>query len=90
MKIPNWISLALIGDLLSGGLLVGLSPVEVAIHVGVGFAALIVGMIMFALRWIGGGDAKLLAASCLWMGLERVSRPCCYGPAIAGGVSACC
>lgn len=25
---------------------------------------------MFALRWIGGGDAKLMAATCLWLGLS--------------------
>jgi hypothetical protein len=25
-------------------------------------------MIMFALGWIGGGDAKLTAACCLWFG----------------------
>jgi prepilin peptidase CpaA len=30
--------------------------------------ALLVGMGLFALGWIGGGDAKLLAACCLWFG----------------------
>jgi prepilin peptidase CpaA len=32
-------------------------------------AALLAGAGMFALRWIGGGDAKLMAAACLWLGL---------------------
>jgi prepilin peptidase CpaA len=34
----------------------------------VGVAALAVGMGMFAAGWIGGGDAKLFAASALWIG----------------------
>ena len=74
MKIPNWISLALIGA----------APMDVAIHVGIGFAALLVGMGMFAAGWIGGGDAKLLAASCLWMGMSGVAPFLIY-TGIAGG-----
>jgi len=46
--------------------------------------ALIVGMIMFALRWIGGGDAKDLAAACLWMGLTGLA-PLLLWTAIVGG-----
>lgn len=68
MKIPNWISLALLAGFVPAALLVGLAPVDIAIHFGVGLAALFAGMGLFALNWIGGGDAKLLAAGCLWMG----------------------
>jgi len=74
MKIPNWISLVLLGVFVPAAFLVGVAPVDVAIHLGIGFAALIVGMIMFALGWIGGGDAKLLAVSCLWMGLSGLAH----------------
>ena len=70
MKIPNWISVALVLLFIPAALLAGLSPAAVAIHVGVGLAALFAGMGMFALRWIGGGDAKLMAATCLWLGLS--------------------
>lgn len=70
MKIPNWISLALVLLFFPAALLVGLGPAAVAIHVGVGLAALFIGAGMFALRWIGGGDAKLMAATCLWLGLS--------------------
>jgi len=73
MKIPNWISLALVGVFFPVAILVGVAPLDIAIHVGIGLAALIVGMGMFAVGWVGGGDAKLLAASCLWMGLTGVS-----------------
>lgn len=70
MKIPNWISGALVVSFLPAALAVGLAPIDMAIHLGVAAAALVVGAGMFALRWIGGGDAKLMAAACLWLGVE--------------------
>ncbi|MET0274121.1 MAG: prepilin peptidase [Phenylobacterium sp.] len=66
--IPNWISLGLIAAFPLAGLALGLPLGAMAMHAGVGAAALAAGMAMFAMRWIGGGDAKLLAASALWLG----------------------
>ena len=70
MRIPNWISLLLLVFFFPAALVMGLPPLTIALHVGVAFAALVVGAGMFALRWIGGGDAKLMAAACLWLGLQ--------------------
>ncbi len=70
MKIPNWISGVLILSFFPAALIVGLSPLTVAAHLGIAALALVVGAGMFALRWIGGGDAKLMAAACLWLGLS--------------------
>ena len=84
MKIPNWISLALVGVFFPAALLAGVAPMDIAVHVGVGVAALLVGMAMFALNWIGGGDAKLLAAGCLWMGVSGV-LPFLVWTGVAGG-----
>ena len=84
MKIPNWISLALLAAFFPVAWLVGLSGAEMLIHVGVGVAALLVGMALFALNWVGGGDAKLLAAACLWMGAAG-SLPFVLCSALAGG-----
>ncbi|WP_427789686.1 A24 family peptidase [Brevundimonas diminuta] len=84
MKIPNWIS---------GFLIIGFFPAAFAMNVpleavgiGAGLAALalLIGMGMFAMNWIGGGDAKLLAASMLWMGASA-SLPFVLYTAIAGG-----
>jgi prepilin peptidase CpaA len=58
-RIPNWISLALIASFL-------LAVVGLDLALGVG--ALAAGAAMFALGWIGGGDAKLFAAAALWLG----------------------
>lgn len=70
MTIPNWISGVLVVAFFPAAFMVGLAPMAVAMHVGVAFAALLVGMGLFAGRIIGGGDAKLMAASCLWLGLS--------------------
>lgn len=84
MRIPNWISLALLAAFLPGAMLVGLPGGEIAMHIGVGIAALLIGMAMFALNWVGGGDAKLLAAGCLWMGLPSVLMYVLYSAVVGG------
>lgn len=70
MTIPNWISGALVVGFFPAALAMGLDVTTVAIHLGVGLAALVVGMGFFALGWLGGGDAKLMAAASLWLGLS--------------------
>jgi prepilin peptidase CpaA len=84
MRIPNWISLALLAAFFPAALLVDLTGGEIALHVGVGVAALLVGMAMFALNWIGGGDAKLLAAGSLWMGPPSVLMFALYSAVVGG------
>ncbi|MDB5458697.1 MAG: pilus assembly protein CpaA [Caulobacteraceae bacterium] len=66
--IPNGISLALAGAFFALAAALGLPLSEVGGHVLVGAIALIGGMALFALGWIGGGDAKLTASCCLWLG----------------------
>ena len=68
MKIPNWISGLLILGFFPAALLLGLTVPEIGIHLAVAVAALLIGMGLFALRLLGGGDVKLMAAACLWLG----------------------
>lgn len=70
MTIPNWISAILVVGFFPVAFLMGLPVMTVAMHLGVGLIALFVAAGMFALRWIGGGDAKLTAAACLWLGVS--------------------
>jgi prepilin peptidase CpaA len=85
MKIPNWISGLLILGFVPAALAVGLSPMTIAVHFGVAVVALLVMMALFALRWIGGGDAKLFASACLWLGLSA-SGMFLLWTALAGGL----
>jgi prepilin peptidase CpaA len=51
----------------------------------VGGCALAAGIGMFAFRWIGGGDAKLMAAAALWLGAPGLA-PLLIWTTLAGGV----
>jgi prepilin peptidase CpaA len=87
MTIPNRISAALILAFFPTAWMVGL-PIPVVLScLGVGLAGLVIGMVMFALRWIGGGDAKLMAAAALWLGVSGAPAFLMW-TAVAGGVFA--
>jgi prepilin peptidase CpaA len=73
LTIPNWISLALVGLFPVVAICSGLDFTAVGVHLSIGFAALIVGMILFALNLIGGGDAKFFAAVALFVGLSDLA-----------------
>lgn len=83
--IPNRVSVALIAAFAVFAPLAGLGLTEIALHVAAGAAVLLGGFAMFALRWIGGGDAKLAAAIGLWLGFADVG-PFLLVAAVAGGV----
>jgi len=85
--IPNWISAALILAFFPIALLNGVSLDMLGGHLAVGVTALAAGMLMFGLRWIGGGDAKLFAAAALWLGWPAVT-PFVMITAVAGGALA--
>ncbi|MDP2215387.1 prepilin peptidase [Phenylobacterium sp.] len=85
--IPNWISLALIVAFFPTAMALGLPMNTLGLHVALGVGALVAGMAMFALGWIGGGDAKVFAAAALWLGWPA-SAPFLLVTALAGGALA--
>lgn len=72
MTIPNRISIGLIVAFILAAIVAPLGWAELASHVGAGFLMLVVGIAMFSLGWLGGGDAKLMAAAALWFGFESL------------------
>ncbi len=66
--IPNWISGTLALAFLPAAFASHLTLTDFGLAAAVGAAALVMGVGMFAMNWIGGGDAKLLAAAALWIG----------------------
>jgi prepilin peptidase CpaA len=66
--IPNRLSLALAGFFLVFAAAAPLGLPDVGWHLAAGLAGLALGFLLFALGWIGGGDAKLFAAMALWLG----------------------
>lgn len=66
MKIPNWISLATFGAFILIIPFTWTGLPDLGEHFLVGTAAFLAGFTMFALGWLGGGDAKLFAATAFW------------------------
>jgi len=87
MRIPNRVSLVLVAAFLPMALLAGLGLADVAAHVAAGILLLVVGFGLFVGGWFGGGDAKLMAAVALWIGLDAVLLYLVY-VAVAGGFTA--
>ena len=68
-KIPNWICLALIGAFPVAAVFVGAPPIVTVQGLLLGAGALSIGFFLFAVKFFGGGDAKLFAATVPWIGL---------------------
>ncbi len=72
MTIPNRISIVLVAVFFVAAAMTGMSWQALGSHVGAGVLMLGIGIGMFAMNWLGGGDAKLLAAAALWIGFEHL------------------
>lgn len=85
LTIPNRVSLALIAAFAALAIYLHMPPMTIALHVSCGLAMLLVTFVMFNFKLIGGGDAKLAAATALWLGWDYLLD---YGliASLAGGV----
>jgi prepilin peptidase CpaA len=72
MTISNKVSLALAAGFLALAPAAGMGLGEIAMHLAAGSLALAVAFCLFACGWIGGGDAKLAAATALWLGFDQL------------------
>lgn len=66
--IPNWIPGVMALAFIPGAWAMGLGWAEAGAFVLTGFAVLVVMIGLWLPGWIGGGDAKLIAAGALWFG----------------------
>jgi len=73
MTIPNWASIAIVLAYLPWAFASGQPFLSILVHLGVGVGLFALGALLFARGIIGGGDAKLLAATTVWMGVEKLS-----------------
>lgn len=68
-KIPNWVSVLLVISFFAAAMILNAASTTVFENIMLATGALVVGFILFARNVIGGGDAKLFAATVLWIGL---------------------
>ncbi len=92
MTIPNAIPLALTVGYVALATAVGLPALDLGGGASCGLATLAVTFVMFSRNWIGGGDAKLAAATALWLGwsaiLDYAALAAILGGALALGALA--
>jgi prepilin peptidase CpaA len=68
--IPNFLTAALFAVFVLFAIAAGLSLAAIGWHVLAGLIGLLLGFTLFALGYIGGGDAKLFAVTVLWLGFK--------------------
>jgi len=84
-QIPNWISIVIAVVFVPTAVIGGWTVSALALHLGLGIFMLALGLVLFSFRIFGGGDAKLLAATAIWMGWELLPFYLLM-VALAGGV----
>jgi prepilin peptidase CpaA len=87
MTIANRVSLVLVAAFVALAMLSGMSSAAMLTHVGVAAAVLAGGFVCFTRGWIGGGDAKLAAASVLWLGPGHVPDYLVYASLLGGALT---
>jgi prepilin peptidase CpaA len=87
MTISNRVSLILIGGFFVLALVIGMSGSTMLWHIGAGGMVLVITFACFAMGWIGGGDAKLAAATALWFGFDHLLPYLFYASVLGGALT---
>jgi prepilin peptidase CpaA len=87
MTIANRISLILVAGFGLLAAMVGMSTADMLSHAGAAAAVLAVVFLLFTRGWIGGGDAKLAAATVLWLGFAHLADYLVYASLLGGALT---
>ncbi len=87
MTISNRLSLALTGAFFVLTLVTGMSLAAVGMHLAAAALVLVVAFAFFSQGWIGGGDAKLAAATALWFGFDHLLDYLVYASLFGGALT---
>jgi len=87
MTIANRVSIILVAGFGLLAALTGLGASGLLSHVGAAAAVLAVVFVFFACGWIGGGDAKLAAATALWLGFAHLVDYLFYASLFGGAMT---
>jgi prepilin peptidase CpaA len=85
MTISNRLSLALAGGFFLLAIIAGMSLTAIGMHLAAAALVLTISFSFFTMGWIGGGDAKLAAATALWFGFDFLLGYLVYA-SLFGGV----
>jgi prepilin peptidase CpaA len=87
MTISNRLSLALAGGFFLLITVTGMSLYAVGMHLAAATVVLVVAFAFFSQGWIGGGDAKLAAATALWFGFDHLLDYLIYASLFGGALT---
>ena len=87
MTISNRVSLILAGGFFALALVSGMSGMDMLMHVLAAAIVLFASFLCFARGWIGGGDAKLAAATALWLGFSHLLDYLLYASLFGGALT---
>jgi prepilin peptidase CpaA len=87
MTISNRVSLALVAGFAVLAFVIGMNPALVLSHMGAAAVVLVAAFVFFARGWIGGGDAKLAAATALWLGFDQLMPYLLYASLFGGALT---
>ncbi len=87
MRISNKIILALIAGFALVALLLGMPLAVLGWHFAAAAIVLVFAFAFFGFGWIGGGDAKLAAATALWVGFADTLPYLVYATLMGGALT---
>jgi prepilin peptidase CpaA len=87
LTVPNRLVIGLVALFVLVAPLAGLGVQDIGLHVVLALVALALSFGLFSLGLVGGGDAKLFAATCLWLGPAAIVPYALYAALIGGGLA---
>jgi prepilin peptidase CpaA len=87
MRIANWLVILVVLSYVGLALLAQIGWDQIGWAAVAAVAVLAVAFAFFAFGWIGGGDAKLAAATALWIGLSFMLQYLIYAALLGGALT---
>ncbi len=87
MKISNRLVLLLVAGFFVLALLINLPLQQFMMHIAAGLVVLVFAFTFFAFGWVGGGDAKLAAATSMWLGFGMTLPYLVYAALLGGALT---
>jgi prepilin peptidase CpaA len=84
MTISNRLTAALVAGFFALAVIVGMPVGQMVGHLEAAAVVLVAGFLLFSRGWIGGGDAKLAAATALWFGWSHLLDYLLYASLLGG------
>lgn len=87
MRIGNKLVLVVVAAFFALALFIGMPLEQIGTHALTAIVVLLVSFSFFAFGWIGGGDAKLIAATALWFGFPGAVAYLIYASLLGGSLT---